>query len=547
MVSPPTSISKKLAWGVFFFFLFIYILTSTGGIASSDGLTMFYVTQSLVERGEVSVPGGNTTPGRDGKLYARSGLGLSLVAIPFYIAGKAAAALAPANLQGLAAKGLVSLTNAFISAGACLIFFLICIRLGYSRRLAFWLTLGFGVSSYFFPYTKSFLTEPLQTLCFLGAFYGLFVYAQTGSSRGLIMAGIFSGMGLLTKAAFILNLALLSWYFVKVSREKSPHRFWRHLFYFVFPILLAGLVTQAYNFARFGNIFTTGYGREASLAGFSTPLYVGLHGMLFSSGKGFFWFTPLAIMGLFAFPKFTRPYRREAFLFGAVLIVNLLFYAKFKSWAGEGSWGPRYLVPLVPFLLLPIGGLLKTGLKKSRYCFFGLLLSGFLIQLAGVSIYFGTYYREIGEYPYQREFTDPLFLYQSRFVPNYSQIVGQWEMLIRNAGMLLAGEKITLKLSNADGRIPLAEDAVAQLRYTLDYWFAYAVYSGVNGYFALAGILGLWLGIFFSCKIVWREIRMGWWLKDFLSAQYRENLSRYHTWLQFKKTRAEKSVARVRR
>jgi hypothetical protein len=288
--------------------------------------------------------------------------------------------------------------------------------------------------------------------------------------------------------------------------------------------MIAVIVVFSYNFARFGHILTTGYGREASLAGFSTPLYVGLHGILFSSGKGFFWFTPLAILGLMAFRKFAQPYRREAFLFGALLVINLLFYAKFKSWAGEGSWGPRYLVPLVPFTLLPIGSWLQTGLKSARYWFFGLMISGFLIQLAGVSIYFGAYYREIGEYPYQREFTDPLFLYQSRFVPNYSQIVGQWEMFTRNTEMLLSGKKVTLKLSPTGGRIPLADDAVEQLRYTLDYWFAYAVYCGMNIFLPIGGVLVLSLGIVFCFKTIWKEITAAERAGASLLIQYRKKL-----------------------
>jgi hypothetical protein len=501
--------SRKLAFCVYLLFFFIYLLTTGGRIASSDGLTMFYVTQSLVERGEVAVPGGNTTVGKEGKLYSRYGLGLSLVAIPFYLAGKSGTAMVPPQWHDLAIKGMVSLTNAFVGAGACLLFFLFCLRLGYSERLAFWLVLGFGIGSFFFPYTKSDLTEPLQTLCLLGAAYGLFVYAKTEIPRWLIGAGIFSGMGLLTKVTFALDVVLLGLYLVKTLWKRSPRHIRNSLLQFALPIVAAGLVIFWYNYTRFGNIFDTGYGQEATLSGFSTPLYVGLYGILFSSGKGFFWFTPLAILGLIAFKKFILQYRREAFLFVAIVAVHLLLSAKFKSWAGEGSWGPRYLVPIVPFLLLPIGSLLQNGRRSVRYWFGVLALAGFLAQVAGISIYFGTYYREIGEYPYQREFTDPLFLYQSRFVPNYSQIVGQWRMLIRNTGKLFSPEKIELKVSREDARIPLAQEEVKQLRFTLDYWFAYAAYAGVNILPCLAGILVLLTGIGFCLKALWKEILRG--------------------------------------
>jgi hypothetical protein len=499
--------SKNSAFYVYLFFLLIYLLTTGGRIAGSDEQTMFYVTQAIIERWEVSVPEGNTIEGREGKLYSRYGLGPSLVAIPFYLAGKAGAELAPQHLQNLAIKSVVSLTNAFVGAGACLIFFLFCLRLEYSRRFAFWLTLGFGISSFFFPYTKSFLSEPLQTLCLLGAAYGLFVYAKTGASKWLLVAGFCNGLGVLTKVTFALNVLILGSYLLNVLlAERSNRRFGSRLLQFALPIVAAGVVVLWYNYIRFGSFGETGYGQYGTMSAFSTPLYVGVYGMLLSSGKGFFWFTPLAILGVMAFRKFAEQYRREAFLFGAVVAANLLLFAKFLAWGGEGSWGPRYLVPITPFLLLPIGFLLKTGSKSIKHWFHGLVTAGFLVQLAGISIYCGTYYREIGEFPYQREFTDPLFLYQSRYVPQYSQIIGQWRMLVRNAGKFLSGEKIVLNASDTGQRIPLQDDDINQLRYTLDYWFAYARCTGLSVFPGLVGIVVLLVGIGFCLRTIWRGI-----------------------------------------
>ena len=48
----------------------------------------------------------------------------------------------------------------------------------------------------------------------------------------------------------------------------------------------------AYGVARFGTPFETGYGAQATAAAFTTPLLVGLYGLLLSSGKGVAWFAP---------------------------------------------------------------------------------------------------------------------------------------------------------------------------------------------------------------------------------------------------------------
>jgi hypothetical protein len=421
--------------------------------------------------------------------------------------GKIGAALAPQQLQNLAIKGVVSLTNAFVGAGACLIFFLFCLRLEYPKKLAFWLTVGFGLSSFFFPYTKSFLSEPLQAFCLLGAAYGLFVYTKTRESKWLLSAGFCSGLGVLTKVTFALNVAILGSYLVVLLlADRLNRRFWSELLRFALPVAAFGLVILWYNYIRFGGLSETGYGQYGTLAAFSTPMYVGIYGILFSSGKGFFWFAPLAILGVLAFRRFAEQHRREAFLFGALAIANLLLFAKFVAWGAEGSWGPRYLVPITAFLLLPIGFLLKAGSKSIMHWLYGLTTAGLVVQLAGVSIHCGTYYREIGEFPFQRKFDDPLFLYQSRFVPQYSQIIGQWRMLIRNAGKLLSGERIVLHASDTDQRIPLKDDDIDQLRYTLDFWFAYAIYAGLSAFPGFAGVAVLLVGIGFCSRAIRREV-----------------------------------------
>jgi hypothetical protein len=66
-----------------------FLSVSSGIIASSDGVTVFNVTQALMDRGEIAVKGDNVAEGVAGRLYSRYGIGLSLAAITFYPLGKA--------------------------------------------------------------------------------------------------------------------------------------------------------------------------------------------------------------------------------------------------------------------------------------------------------------------------------------------------------------------------------------------------------------------------------------------------------------------------
>ncbi|NJN81603.1 MAG: hypothetical protein HC802_04495 [Caldilineaceae bacterium] len=79
---------------------------------------------------------------------------------------------------------------------------------------------------------------------------------------------------------------------------------------FVTPILVAGLLLMAYNAARFGSSFDTGYHFDSG-EGFSTPIWVGFWGLVVSPYRGVFWHTPLFLASIFTIPAFWRRHRAE--------------------------------------------------------------------------------------------------------------------------------------------------------------------------------------------------------------------------------------------
>jgi len=87
---------------------------------------------------------------------------------------------------------------------------------------------------------------------------------------------------------------------------------------------------------------------------FSAPFFQGLYGLTLSPGKGLLWYTPLFFASLAAWPAFFRRHRIEALLAAAVVVVNILFYAPWYLWWGGHSWGPRFLVTVLPFAALPL-------------------------------------------------------------------------------------------------------------------------------------------------------------------------------------------------
>ncbi|MBI2903234.1 MAG: glycosyltransferase family 39 protein [Candidatus Methylomirabilis oxyfera] len=471
---------------ILFFFLAAFLSVSSGIIASSDGVTIFNVTQAIVERGEISVSGENVAPGVGAKLYSRYGIGLSVVAIPLYLVGKAFSSFIPEQFKLLTLRGSVSLTNAILSALVCLLLVKTGQQLAYSLRTSMHLAMAFAFSTFFVAYaTKSFLTQPLETLCLVGTLYWLIAHSQLPRLRNLSWAGFLCGLGVLTKWAFIINLPIFLGYLLAIS---GAGRRARNLLAFLAPVALGFVLALWYNHARFGSILKTGYWATAA---FTTPLFVGLHGLLLSSGKNLFLYAPIAALGVVAMRAFSKSHKREIWLMLGLFTANLLLIAKYRDWGGEGSWGPRYLTLVLPCLVLPIGTLLETGRVALRRTFLALSLAGLLVQFGGVSIYYGTYYRSIGEYPYRVGHGDPRFMYKAHYVPSYSPAWGHLKMAVQNWGRFLAGEKPRLTVTSGRDRIPLPDSDRAQLRDTLDFWFAYAYYAGVPFGLCLLGMTSL--------------------------------------------------------
>ncbi len=499
---------------IYLFFLLIYILIGGGRIPSSDEVTMYMLTQSIVDRHDFSVSKGNVVVGEDGRTYAKAGIGQAILAVPLYAVAKSAAHFVPDPFKTLAQRAVVSIFNAFVGAAICVLFFSFCLFLGYTQRVSFWLCVGLGLCTFLTFYNKSFLLEPLRTLCLLGAVYFFFRYTQTHLAGDFFLSGLFCGLGPLVKITFVKNIGIIGLFLCYFLLKQKKAVYWKNTGWFMLPQIVCAIGLLVYNHIIFGSPFASGYSQEGSTDLFSTPLWVGLYGLLVSSGKGFFWYAPIAMLGLFGFNKLHSRFPQLAFLIAAICLFNCLFYAKFVAWAGDGSWGPRYLTPLLPLIILPAGALFTSKISKTLQAWlYGLLLIGALVQVGGISIYFGMYHREIGEYPYQRSFSDPLFLHQSHFIPNYSPIVGHWEMLIRNIAQFSTDGGPRITPLDSDDRLPLTEVQKTRLLYAVDFWFMYAVYAGFPPVLSIIGVATMLIvivavGRSIRCDIIATEGRL---------------------------------------
>jgi hypothetical protein len=118
------------------------------------------------------------------------------------------------------------------------------------------------------------------------------------------------------------------------------------------------------------------------------PIWNGLYGLLASSGKGLFLYSPPLLLAVAGVILFARRHRHQAFIFLAIPALYLIVYGSKGVWHG-GGWGPRYLVPVVPFLACLALPIVERALGPDgrwwRSIAAVLVFAGVAVQVVGVT------------------------------------------------------------------------------------------------------------------------------------------------------------------
>ena len=177
---------RSTAFFIFGFLLACYLLTFTGVIDSSDGLSTFATTESIVRQaGSTAIapvdgqPAGQ--PRRRWQPVPRKGLGMVLLGLPLVWIAHLWSAL------GLVHAAL--LLNPLLTAWTGALLFRTGHRLGWSRGTATATALLFGWPTMAWPYTQTYFSDPVCGWGLLAAAYGLLAYAQSGRKLYLWGAG----------------------------------------------------------------------------------------------------------------------------------------------------------------------------------------------------------------------------------------------------------------------------------------------------------------------------------------------------------------------
>jgi hypothetical protein len=378
--------NQNLSLFVLICIVYLCTLTDKAFDWITDGQVMFDTAVGLHEFGELGISpepiqelgGRSDAPEHFGKY----GLGLSIVEqVPLLLV---------TPVEKIFGEGrsnvLFPMMNMILTALTAVLVALCLQDLGFRSGTRWWAALGFAFATPAWPYVSYDFSEPLQALCLVAAFWFVLhgTRSLTRSFLWMVAAGFTLGFAVLTKEQLVILIpvyALYLWITLSGSgREK------RRLFvWFTLPIILWGGVIAALNLYRFTSIFASGYERVGSK--FTTPLLSGLYGLLLSPNKGIIFYAPLSILVPWSLWKLRKSNPRELAFFTGLFLIQIVLVAKWISWEGGASWGPRLLMPIIPLMVICAAMVLES-VRRSLPAFASCVMVGVLINLLGVSVNF---------------------------------------------------------------------------------------------------------------------------------------------------------------
>lgn len=435
---------KRSYAALFLMTLSVFLLTTSGHLDVIDEYMIFFQAESLALRGSLAVPQAKQhdtwygREGMDGQPYTGYGPAHAWMVVPFYSLGRAAGETlgVPEQSRDLILYLGAILSNSFLAAFlACLFHYVLC-RLDVPLRVSFAASLVLAFATPIWPYTGTLFSEIWTALLLLAAlaFFEQAIRQEQGGYPGVVCCGICLGLALMSRPNHVVAIGVfaIGLLLAPLSRTRRLRQ----------VVLLGGVTTLflgatlVLNYLHFHDVFQFGYADQVEggkiLTAFSTPLHLGLWGLFLSPGKSIFLFAPMVLLALAGLPLLWHQRRPLAAVCGGCLIAYALFLARHTQWEGGYSWGPRYLLPVLPLLLVGMAPLLRNVHRRwPRKALAVLCILGVLINLPAVFTSFfeiqsaGGYYDEHYDY-----------------LPDHNAVRAQWGLLFRYLGEAFRGQAL---------------------------------------------------------------------------------------------------------
>jgi hypothetical protein len=346
---------RRIAAALFVLALGPYVYFYGGWGANQE--VNYALTRAIVEAHKLHIDDftgreGDIAAGAGGHIFINKPPGLSALAVPSYYAQFRAQQRGWFTLSDYWVMNKRLITIQICGVGGALIAPILYLygrrRLGVSAWSAALVAICIAFGTIVFAYSTMFFAHVPSALFLLLAF----VLLRDRPFFAGLAAGIAGACFFLSAIAAVI-LALLAWSYCS----------WRKAALFVAGGIPVAAALAVYQWICFGSPFTTPVERSISftderlfLGVFGRPRLESLWGLTFSEYRGLFICSPVL---LFAFAGAVVMIRRRRFLpeLAAIAAIVALFFAvnsSFNGWHGGAAFGPRYLLPIVPLMAIPM-------------------------------------------------------------------------------------------------------------------------------------------------------------------------------------------------
>jgi hypothetical protein len=275
---------------------------------------------------------------------------------------------------------LTSVFSITVLAALCApLIFLLLLRLGAQTKQAIAVALAINLATILFPFSTVFFSHAATATVAFASFYFLFSHPE--KEYYLLLAGFAAGFAILLEyPAAIISVALLIYtafiYKNQVRRQLIVGA----------GFALAMLLLMTYNYLSFQNPFFIPYEAYATesnpvfeahrhgILGIRLPFFEphffptfisNLAEITYQPLRGIFFCNPILVL---IFPGFyflfrEKFIRRECLFILFITLSYFIFNASYGDsivyWGGGTSFGPRHLIPILPFLSIPLFSCIK--------------------------------------------------------------------------------------------------------------------------------------------------------------------------------------------
>jgi hypothetical protein len=233
------------------------------------------------------------------------------------------------------------------------------------KRLS--LVLGYALFTPAFAYAGAYYGHQLSAALLFGAFYLVAsevkdrsALAPLSVSKSLSI-GLLLGVSVLTEYPSALVVGILYLYTLYHLYRQGR---WQRIGWVTLAGSVIAVVLMAYNTAIFGSPFKLGYSdstlwqtqHDTGFMSLTMPHWDAMWGITFGIFRGLFVLSPLLLLAIPGFYLWwqSRRFRGEFWVALSSILAMFLFNSSSIMWWGGFAIGPRYILPMLPFLAFPI-------------------------------------------------------------------------------------------------------------------------------------------------------------------------------------------------